>query len=95
VSTRTTTKTVVFRHPFELSAVSDRQPAGAYVVETDEEQLDTSFSAFRRLATLIRLPGRPGTAETGRVVDIDPAELEAALVRDTLLPASTKSVNRP
>jgi hypothetical protein len=86
VTTRTSTRTLIFRYPFKLSGADDLQPAGSYVVETDEEKLDTSFPAYRRLTTLIRLPGRSGSAELGRVVDIDPAELEAAQARDAALP---------
>jgi hypothetical protein len=82
VTIRTTSKNLIFRHPFKLSGADDVQPAGNYVVETDEERLDTSFPAYRRITTLIRLPGTPGSAEIGRVVDIDPAELDAVLAGD-------------
>jgi hypothetical protein len=84
MSTRTTARTVVFRRPFRLKAVDDVQPPGSYLVEVEEEQLDSSFPAYRRIATLIRLPGRPGSMELDRVVDIDPAELDAALARDAM-----------
>ena len=54
---RTTIETVTFRHPFRLSG-ADVQPAGRYVVETDEELLQISaLTAYRRLSTFIRLPG--------------------------------------
>jgi hypothetical protein len=82
VTTRTTSRTLIFRHPFKLSSADDVQPAGSYVVETDEEKLDTSLEAYRRLATFIRLPGKPGTVEVGRVIDIDPRELEAVLIEE-------------
>lgn len=84
MSTRTTARTVVFRRPFRLNAVDDVQPPGSYLVEVEEEQLDTSFPAYRRIATLIRLPGRPGSMELGRVVAMDPAELDAVLARDAM-----------
>jgi hypothetical protein len=86
VTTRTSSKTLVFRHPFKLSGADDIQPAGNYVVETDEQRLDTSFPAYRRIATLIRLPGTPGSAEVGRVVAIDPAELDAVVAQDAVSP---------
>lgn len=80
---RTTSRTVLFTHPFLLSGIVEEQPAGAYIVETDEELIETaSVAAYRRVATLIRLPGRPGSSVLGQVVDIDPAELAAALDRD-------------
>jgi hypothetical protein len=83
MTTRTSSRTVTFKHPFTLSGADELQPAGRYVVETDEELLQTlSLSAYRWLSTFIRLPGRPGTTELARIIDIDPAELEAVLARD-------------
>lgn len=83
MASRTSSETITFRHPFKLSGADDVQPAGRYVVETDEERLQTSSRpAYRRRSTFIRLPGRPGSTEVSRIIDIDPAELSAALARD-------------
>src|SRR5690348_11278725 len=80
---RTSSETVTFRHPFKLSGADDVQPAGRYIVETDEELLQTlSFPAYRRLSTVIRLPGRSNSMELARIINVDPAELSAALARD-------------
>jgi hypothetical protein len=80
---RTTSRVVTFSQPFMLQGFDAMQPAGAYVVETDEEPIEgVSVTAYRRVATWIvlpSLPGRPGVAET---VAVDPAELEQALARD-------------
>jgi hypothetical protein len=79
---RTTCRTVTFTRPFLLKGVEE-QPAGNYIVETDEEPLATaSVEAYRRISTLIRLPGRPGSLVLGQVVEMDPAELEDLLERD-------------
>jgi hypothetical protein len=87
MTTRTSSKTVTFLHPFKLSGADDVQPAGSYVVETDEELLETpSLRAYRWLATCIRLPGRPESTELSRVVEIVPAELAAALASDAQTP---------
>lgn len=88
--TRTTTKTVTFGRPFALSGLEGVQPAGSYTVETDEELISSlSFTAFRRTATWLRLPGwREGTrpsAGLSEVVAIDPVELERALASDAAL----------
>lgn len=84
---RTTTLTVTFAHPFLLNSIAEEQPAGTYTVETDEEMLQTALvPAYRRVATLIRLPGRPGSSVLGYVADIDVAELAAALERDAAAP---------
>jgi hypothetical protein len=83
VTIRTSRKAVTFTRPFLLSGIGEIQPAGTYTVETDEELLEgVSFSAYRRIATLIFLPARCGSTALGRVVDIDPLELESTLERD-------------
>jgi len=83
MTVRTSHKTVTFTRPFSLSAMDEVQPAGTYTVETDEELLQgVSFPAYRRLATLIFLPSRPGNAFLEQVVNINPLELQAAQERD-------------
>jgi len=42
MTVRTTSKTVTFRHPFNLTGTDEVQPAGTYTVETDEELLQPS-----------------------------------------------------
>lgn len=77
---RTTTRSVAFARPFTLDGIAESQPAGIYVIETDEELIDgVSMLAYRRTGTRIRLHEdrlRPGIVET---VTIDPAAVEAAL----------------
>ena len=80
---RTSRRTVTFTRPFSLSGIDGVQPAGSYTVETDEELLPgLSFPAYRRVATLIFLPARPGEANLAQVAVIDPVELEEAHRRD-------------
>jgi hypothetical protein len=43
---------------FNLSGMEEMEPAGTYTVETDEELLQTSLPAYRRISTLMRLPAR-------------------------------------
>jgi len=83
MATRTTKKTVTFTKPFILKNVDEVLPAGAYTVETDEEPLEgISFLAFRRVLTLLHLPGKPGSAVIESVMTIDPTDLDVALERD-------------
>ena len=85
---RTSSRTVTFVRPFTLSGIDGPQPPGTYTVETDEEQLDGSSPlVYQRVATMIRLPGRPGSSELVQVVTVDPDELAAALLRDDTAPA--------
>ncbi|GLR82999.1 hypothetical protein [Azospirillum oryzae] len=82
--TRTTTRTVTFTRPFELSGMDGVQPAGSYVVETDEELIDSlSFPVYRRTATWIHLPHVDGRSNGGsgmaQTALIDPDELDRIL----------------
>ncbi len=80
---RTTSSTIRFCRPFVLAGIADKQPAGTYTVETDEELLQhVSIPAYRRVSTLIRLPPRPGSTELARIVDLDPLEWAALLASD-------------
>ena len=80
---RTTTRTVVFHHPFAIGAVAGLLPSGSYAVETDEEVVPgLSFIAYRRVRTTMTLPIAFGITTARQVVTIDPQELEAALARD-------------
>jgi hypothetical protein len=83
MSIRTTSRTISFSRPFVLTGIADEQPPGSYTVEIDEELLShVSFPAYRRIATLMRLPPRPSSTERARVVHLDPLELAALLVAD-------------
>jgi hypothetical protein len=83
MSVRTSHKTVTFTRSFSLSELDEVQAAGTYTVQTEEELLPGfSFPSWRRIATLIFLPLRPGGAFVEQVVNIDALELEAAQARD-------------
>jgi hypothetical protein len=54
MTTRTSTETVTFQHPFRLSRIDEVQPAGHYSIETKEELLEAlSFPAYRRHVTSV------------------------------------------
>ena len=79
---RTSQLPVTFRFPFSLSSIDGVQPAGTYLVETDEEELEMlSQTGFRRISTAIILPLAAGGSSYQRV-DLDPAELGSAIQRD-------------
>jgi hypothetical protein len=46
------------------------------------EIVGLSFSAYRRVATMMILPARPGTGVGQQIATIDPLELQAAQERD-------------
>jgi hypothetical protein len=58
MTTRSRRETVHFRHPFLIKGIDRRLPAGAYEIITDEEMIEgLSFPSFRRVATMIMVPG--------------------------------------
>jgi hypothetical protein len=80
--TRSHSKSVVFRHPFELKGVDRILPPGTYRVVTDEELIEElSFPAYRRISTVIFVPGE-SYLPSEEMVAIDPRDLETALDRD-------------
>lgn len=86
MNVRTSRRSIVFDRPFSLTGADGQLPAGTYVVETDEAQIeDVSFLVYRRVAarmTLTQDPMRPGVVET---VELDSADIEmiSAQSRDT------------
>lgn len=83
MTVRTTRTTVIFKKGFVLAGLDEEQPAGVYDIETDEERLEgLSFSAYRRVQTLINLHPKTGNPSLIQTMTIDPDELDAALERD-------------
>lgn len=80
---RTINSTVQFAAPFTLNGIDGVQPAGEYEVDHHEESIDgVSFLAYRRVATFIHIPARSAHAQKSQLFSIDPADLEAALIKD-------------
>lgn len=81
---RIRTETVTFKHPFRIADLAEDQPAGEYVVETNEELLTgVSFIAYRRVKVLMHLRSRkdrPGLTET---VWLEPDEFDRVRERDS------------
>jgi hypothetical protein len=73
--------TWTFDKAFVLNGVDRLLPAGSYRVVTDEELIEgLSFPAYRRVATMMFVPGPSGSSL--EMVTIEPAELQAAHERD-------------
>jgi hypothetical protein len=80
---RTTQKVVRFLSAFSLPGFDTPQPPGDYLVEHDEEPIESGSSlAWRRVAAFIHLPAISIRATTQQMVPIDPAFLEDALEQD-------------
>ena len=98
MTTRTNRKTVTFIHPFLLKGVDRTLPPGDYQVTTDEELIEgLSFSAYRRVSTVIFVPAQSHRGSSVEMVTIDPSDLQAAQDRDAAthraLPANAATVS--
>jgi hypothetical protein len=83
MTVQTTSRTVTFVHPFNLSGTDEVQPAGTYTVDRDEELLQASSTlAYRRIATVIRLSARTTGTVLTQIIETNPVELAGALAKD-------------
>lgn len=83
--TRTKRETVLFSNPFSLEGVGRVLPAGSYEVVTEEELIEgLSFPAYRRVSTMMLVPGQSSRAASVEMLNIDPLNLAAAQERDAL-----------
>jgi hypothetical protein len=80
MSTRTNRETVTFAHPFTLEGVGRMLPAGRYEVVTDEELIEgLSFPVYRRVATMMLVPGQ--SSSSVEMLTVDPRSLASARQR--------------
>jgi hypothetical protein len=93
MAARTSSKTLTFAHPFLLKGVDRILAAGDYRVVTDEESIEElSFPVYRRVATMIFVPGESGNASSVEMVSIDPHDLQEAQDRDAESPPTPSMV---
>lgn len=82
---RTTEMSVRFQGPFVLEGSERMYPAGVYRVLVDEELIDgLSFTAYRRVSTMMFVPGSGSSIE---MMIVNPADLELARRRDVVMGA--------
>jgi hypothetical protein len=78
---RTTNKIVRFKRPFCLKGVDRLLPPADYRVMIDEELIEgLSFPAYRRVSTMIFVPGESGYSV--EMVTVYPLDLQAAQEQD-------------
>jgi hypothetical protein len=73
---RSRRETITFRHPFRIKGIDRQLSAGAYEVVTDEEMIEgLSFASFRRVATMIMVPGAPPRSSSIEMISISATDL--------------------
>jgi hypothetical protein len=87
VTTRSRRETVHFKHSFRIGGVDRLLPPGAYEVITDEEMIEgLSFPCFRRVATLMMIPGAAPRNSSTEMISISSVDLSNAQREDASAP---------
>jgi hypothetical protein len=76
---RSRRETITFRHPFRIKGIDRLLQAGAYEIITDEEMIEgLSFASFRRVATMIMVPGAAPRTSSMEMISISAIDLTDA-----------------
>lgn len=79
MTTRSRREIVHFKHPFRINGIDRLLSPGAYEVITDEEMIEgLSFASFRRVATMIMVPGVAPRNSSMEMISISPVDLSDA-----------------
>ena len=83
MTTRSRRETVHFKHPFRIKGIDRLLAPGAYDVITDEEMIEgLSFASFRRVATMIMVPGAAPRTSLMEMISIGSVDLSDAQRED-------------
>ena len=84
---RSRRETVHFRHPFNIKGIDRQLAPGAYEIVTDEEMIEgLSFPCYRRVATMIMVPGAPPQQSSIEMFSISSIDLSNAQRIDASAP---------
>jgi hypothetical protein len=76
---RSRRETIHFRHPFRIKGIDRLLSPGAYEVITDEEMIEgLSFPCFRRVATMMMVPGAAPHRASMEMISISSVDLSDA-----------------
>jgi hypothetical protein len=76
---RSRRETLTFKHPFRIKGIDRLLSPGAYEVITDEEMIEgLSFPSFRRVATMIMVPGASPHSSSIEMISIGSIDLADA-----------------
>jgi hypothetical protein len=79
MTTRSRREDITFKHPFRIKGIDRLLAAGQYQVVTDEEMIEgLSFASYRRVATIIMVPGAPPHASSMEMFSISSIDLADA-----------------
>ena len=79
MTTRSRRETITFTRPARIKGIDRVLAAGAYEVVTDDELIEgLSFPSYRRVATMMMVPGAPPHHTTTEMVAVAAADLAEA-----------------
>jgi hypothetical protein len=79
MTTRSRRETIHFKHPFRIKGIDRLLAPGAYEIITDEEMIEgLSFASFRRVATMIMVPGAAPRTSSMEMISISAIDLSDA-----------------
>lgn len=82
---RSRRETVTFKRPALIAGIGRTLAAGAYEVVTDDELIEgLSFPSYRRVATMIMVPGAPPHHHSTEMIAISAADLSEARKLDAI-----------
>ena len=82
---RSRNESVVFNHPFRLKGIERLLPQGTYEVVSDDEMIEgLSFPCYRRVLTMIVVPGAPPNGKAMEMITISAIDLEDAQRNDKI-----------
>jgi hypothetical protein len=87
VTVRSRRETVTFNQPAQIEGIARVLPAGVYDVVTDEEMIEgLSFACYRRIATIIMVPGEPPHQKSMEMLTVSSDALASAVRADGGVP---------
>jgi hypothetical protein len=87
MTVRSRRETIHFRYDFRIKGIDRQLPAGAYEVVTDDEMIEgLSFPSFRRIATMIMVPGASPHQSSIEMISISSLDLSDARRVDASTP---------
>jgi hypothetical protein len=79
MTTRSRREQIVFKHSFRINGIERELAAGTYEVVTDDEMIEgLSFPCFRRVATMIMVPGASPHSSSVEMISVSPLDLSNA-----------------
>ena len=85
MTTRSRREVVKFADPVRIKGIDRELAAGDYEVVTDEELIEgLSFPSYRRVATMMMVPGAPPHQNSMEMIAISAADLATARELDAI-----------